>query len=431
MNDAIRIAAVLMLLAPGWSSAQGVPRAAPGEVGFSAERLDHIDRYFTGRIEKGDIAGIVTLVSRHGKVVHFSALGYADREKKEKMRTDSIFRLYSQTKAVATTALMMLYEEGRFQLTDPVSKYIPAFAGLKVLRTPESSIDDTVALERPPTIQDLMRHTAGLSHGFGKNAVDVAYLKADVFGVDVSLEEMVARLARIPLLEQPGKQFIYSVGPDVQARLVEILSGMPFDVFLQKRLFDPLAMKDAGFWVVPQKAARLATVYLDENGKLTALDRAHGSPAAGSYLTEPDNVNSYTVNHRRKGGSVGMVSTAEDYWRFAQMFLNGGELNGARILSPQTVRFMTRNHTEQIPMPKEFPPGMAYGLGFAVITDAAAYGTMTNEGMFYWGGAACTQFWIDPKADLVILVMTQHLGAPKAEEAMARMLPLTYGALMQ
>jgi CubicO group peptidase (beta-lactamase class C family) len=423
--------AVVTVLGSTWARGDDLPRVQPEEVGFSSERLSYIDRYFTEAIERGDLAGIVTLVARHGKIVHLSALGYADREKKEKMRPDTIFRLYSQTKAVATTALMMLYEEGRFQLTDPVAKYIPEFSHLRVLRTPQSSIDDTVDLERPPTIQDLMRHTAGLSHGGDKNAVDAAYVKADVFGIDVSLKEMVERLANIPLLEQPGKRYIYSVGPDVQARLVEVLSGMQFDAFLEKRLFSPLGMKDAGFWVPRQNAARLATVYWEKDGKLAPLDEAHGYPVDGGFLIVPEKVNSYTVNHRRKGGSYGMVSTVEDYWRFAQMMLNGGELNGMRILSPQTVHYMTRDHTGAIPMPKEFPRGMAYGLGFGVVTDAAAMGTITNDGMFYWGGAALTLYWIDPKADMVILAMTQHLGAPRAGEVVGRLQPLVYGALMQ
>lgn len=431
MRSVFWCATVVALLGSTLGRAGELPLTPPEQVGFSSERLSRIDRYYADSIQRGEIAGIVTLVARHGKVVHFSALGHADRDKQQKMRTDTIFRLYSQTKAVATTALMMLYEEGRFQLTDPVAKYLPEFAQLKVLRTPGSPIGDTVPLERPPTIQDLMRHTAGLSHGIGDDAVDVAYNQADVFGIDVSLKEMIERLARIPLLEQPGKRFIYSVGPDVLARLVEVLSGMSFDVFLEQRLFAPLGMRDAGFWVPRQNAARLATVYWDNDGKLTPLDRAHGRPASGGFLAEPDQVNSYTVNHRRKGGSYGMVSTTEDYWRFAQMMLNGGEFNGVRILSPQTVRYMTRNHTGTIPMPKEFPQGMGYGLGFAVITDAAAAGTVTHDGMFYWGGAATTMYWIDPKADLVILAMTQHIGAPRADEAVGRLRPLVYGALLQ
>ncbi len=414
------------------ASAADLPRSKPEDAGFSTERLRYIDQFFADKIEQGDIAGIVTLVARHGKVVHFSALGYADREKKETMRTDTIFRVYSQTKAIASTALMMLYEEGRFQLTDPVSKYIPAFAQLKVLRTPQSPIEDTVPLERPPTIQDLMRHTAGFSHGLELNAVDAAYLNADVFGVDVSLAQMIDKLSKIPLLEQPGKRFIYSVAPDVQARLVEILSGLPFDVFLEKRLFGPLRMKDTSFWVPPDRAERLATIYWTKDGKLAPLDKTHGYPVFAGFLARPENANSYTVNHQRKGGSYGLVSTAEDYWRFTQMMLNGGELNGVRILSPQVVRYMTRDHMgSEMSMPKLFPKGMGYGLGFGIVKDAAAMGAVSSEGTFYWGGAALTQYWIDPKADMVILAMTQHLGALRAFEVVPKLQTLVYSALME
>lgn len=428
----VSIVVTTMVFLTGKVSAADVPRARPEDVGFSAERLRHIDQFFADRIEQGDLAGIVMLVARHGKVVHFNALGHADRDKKEKMRTDTIFRVYSQTKAITSTALMVLYEEGRFQLTDPVSKYIPAFAHLKALRTPQSPIEDTVPLERPPTIQDLMRHTAGFSHGIERSAVDTAYIDAGMFGVDVSLAQMMSKLATIPLLEQPGRRFIYSLSPDVQARLVEILSGMPFDEFLERRLLRPLGMSDTGFWAPPDKAGRLATVYWPKDGKLTPLDQTHGYPIAVGFLGKPDLVNSYTVDHPRKGGSYGLLSTAADYWRFAQMMLNGGELDGARILSPQTVRYMTRDHMGgEMPMPKAFPKGTAHGLGFAVVKDAAAMGSLSSDGAFFWGGAALTQYWIDPKTDMVILAMTQHLGVPRAAEAVGQLQPLVYSALME
>jgi CubicO group peptidase (beta-lactamase class C family) len=423
---------VLTVFLSGRVAATDVPRAHPEDVGFSAERLRYIDQFFADKVERGDLAGIVTLVARHGKVVHFSAVGYADREKKERMRTDTIFRVYSQTKAITSAALMILYEEGRFQLTDPVSKFIPTFGQLNVLRTPQSSIEDTVPLQRPPTIQDLMRHTAGFSHGIENNVVDAAYINADVFGIDVSLEQMMNKLSTIPLIAQPGKRVIYSVGPDVQARLVEILSGVPFDEFLKTRLFKPLGMKDTGFWVPPDRTGRLATVYWAKDGKLTPLDQTHGYPVTVGFLAKPEVVNSYTVDHQRKGGSYGLVSTAEDYWRFAQMMLNGGALDGTRILSPQVVRYMTRDHTgNEVSMPGWFPKGTAYGLGFGVVKDAAAMGVVGSDGAFFWGGAALTQYWIDPKANMVILAMTQHLGAPRAAEVVAELQPLVYSALME
>jgi CubicO group peptidase (beta-lactamase class C family) len=244
---------------------------------------------------------------------------------------------------------------------------------------------------------------------------------------------MVSKLSKIPLREQPGRKFIYSACPDVQARLVELLSGVPFDEFLAKRLFQPLEMKDAGFWLAPDKAKRLATVYWIKDGKLTPLDQAHGYPIDGGFLAEPWSVNSYAVNHRRKGGSYGIVSTAEDYWRFAQMLLNGGELNGKRILSPQVVHYMTRDHLGSIPIGRadDRPLGIGFGLGFAVMKDPAAAGYMSSEGTFYWAGAADTHFWVDPKEDMVVVVMTQDMGgAPGMDTLWPQLRTLVYSAVM-
>jgi CubicO group peptidase (beta-lactamase class C family) len=428
-NRWLLLVAVLLTKA---ACAADLPRAKPSQLGFSAERLRYIDEFCEQKVQSGDIAGVVTLVARHGKIAHFSAVGYADLEKKEKMRTDAIFRLYSQTKPVATTALMMLYEQGRFRLTDPISKYLPEFANLRALRSADAAIEDTVPLDRPPTIQDVMRHTAGFSHGGENNAVDAEYLKADIFGLDIPLAEMTSRLSRIPLLDQPGRRFIYSVGPDIQARLVEVLSGMPFDAFLQTRLFEPLGMKDTGYWVPPEKAARLASVYWDKGGKLAVLDAAHSYPADGHFFTKPQFVNSYTVGNKHKGGSYGLVSTAEDYWRFAQMLLNRGELDGTRFLSPQTVRYMTRDHMgDEMPMPPSFPKGLGFGLGFAVVKDAALMGDVIGDGSFFWAGRTLTRFWIDPRADMTILVMTQHLDVPRAIDTVLELRTLVYSALLE
>jgi CubicO group peptidase (beta-lactamase class C family) len=413
--------------------ADDLPRARPEEVGFSSERLDYIDEFYADKVKSGQMAGIVTLIARHGKVVHFSAVGYADLEKKRKMQTDTIFRLYSMTKPIASTALMILYQEGRFQMSDPLSKYIPEFADLRVLRDPDSPLDETVAAVRAPTMQDVMRHTAGFTHGITPDAFDAQYIKANVFGLDVSLEEMMSRLSKIPLRYQPGTQFVYSVGPDVQARLVEVLSGKSFDEFLQKRLFNPLSMKDAGFWVPPDRANRLATVYWAKGGKLVPLDEAHGHPQGG-IVAEPRMVNSYTVNHKHKGGSFGLVSTAEDYWRFAQMMLNGGQLAGTRILSPQVVHFMARDHLGTIPMGGSGYrlSGIGFGLGFAVMKDPAQAGYMSSEGTVFWAGAADTHFWIDPKEDLVVVVMTQDMGgAPGLETLLPQIRTLVYSALTE
>ena len=431
----LKIAFLVLAIATGEAMASDLPSALPEEVGMSTQRLNYIDRFYGDRVKNGEMAGIVTLIARHGKVVHFSAIGYADVEKRRTMETDTIFRLYSMTKPIASVALMVLYEDGLFQMNDPVSKYIPEFAHLRALRTPNSPIEDTVPLDRQPTIEDLMRHTAGFTHGGdkNKNAVDTEYIRANIFGVDVSLEEMMKKLAKIPLAYQPGTTFAYSVGPDVQARLVEILSGMPFDQFLEKRLFNPLGMRDAGFWLNGDKAQRLATVHWEKEGKLIPLDTSHGFPADGGFLEEPWSVNSYTVNHKRKGGSYGLVGTAEDYWRFAQMMANGGEFSGVRILSPTVVRYMTCDHMGSINIPGQDgrPSGIGWGLGFAVVKNEGEVGYMSSEGTFFWAGAAATHFWIDPKEDMVVVVMTQHMGAPKTDSLWAQLRTLVYSAVIR
>jgi CubicO group peptidase (beta-lactamase class C family) len=431
MNLAKFTSAMILALTITGARADGLPRAQPEEVGFSAQRLDRIDQFYAAQIQKGQLAGIVTLIARHGKIVHFSALGYADIEKQQRMQTDTIFRLYSMTKPIASTALMMLYEQGAFQMTEPLSKYLPEFANLRVLRTPDAALDDTVPPQHPPTIQDVLRHTAGFTHGLGTDTFDSGYTKANIFGLDVSLAEMTQKLAKIPLRYQPGTQWVYSIGPDIQARLVEVMSGVPFDEFLQKRLFNPLAMKDSGFWLAPDKAKRLATVYWSKNGKLLPLDDAHGHPE-GSVIMEPWSVNSYTVNHKHKGGSFGLVATAEDYWRFAQMMLNGGVFGDARILSPQVVHYMSRDHLGDIKIatPDGRLGGFGFGLGFAVLKDPATAGFMSSEGTYYWAGAAATHFWIDPKEDLVVIAMTQHMSVPAVDTLLPQIRTLVYSAML-
>ncbi len=425
--------AFFLLLAAGFGAcAAELPRAQPQEAGFSPERLAHIDEFYADEVKNGRLAGIVTLVARHGKIVHFSAVGYSDVEKKQKMQTDTIFRIYSMTKPITSTALMMLYEDGRFQMNDPVKQYMPEFAGLRVLRNPDGPLDETVAPAPAPTVQDLMRHTAGFTHGLGTDAFDNQYTNANVFGLDVPLADMMTRLSKIPLRYQPGTKFVYSVGPDVQARLVEVLSGMPFDEFLDKRLFKPLGMKDTGFWVPADQAKRLATVHWMKDGRLLPLDAAHGHPEGG-VLVQPWSVNSYTLNHKHKGGSFGLVATAEDYWRFAQMMLNGGTFGGTRLLGPQVVHYMARDHLGAIPMdmPGERPSGTGFGLGFGIMKDPAAAGYMSSEGSYFWAGAAATYFWIDPKEDLVVVAMTQHLGVPATAALWPQLRTLVYGAMLE
>ncbi len=409
--------------------AQGdLPIVAPEEVGFDSAQLAKIAPFFQQRVDNGEIAGIVTLVARHGKIVNFEAIGYQDVARDIPMETDTLFRIYSMTKPIASAALMMLYQDGKFQLTDPISKYIPEFANLTVLREPGAALDDTVALERAPTIQDALRHTAGLSHGLGVSDYDKAFIGSGIFSTDTSLEEMMTLLSEIPLMNQPGSQYRYSVGPDVVLRLVEVLSGMPADEYLQEKIFAPLAMSDAGYWLDSDNAHRLSPVHwLNDNGDLVPIDEEYGHPAGGP-LVQPGSVNTYTFDHEFKGGSFGLVASTEDYWRFSQAMLNGGELNGERILGPRTVEFMHRDHLTAA-QNATFSPAMGFGLGFATIKDPDLLGYMSSEGTYYWGGAAATSFWIDPVEDLVVIAMTQHMGTPGSASIRAEMAALVYSAL--
>lgn len=405
------------------ASAADLPRVKPEEVGFSSERLARIDTFYTERVNKGDLAGIVTLVARHGKVAHLGAVGYADVARKTKIEPDTVFRIYSMTKPVASVALMMLYEEGRFQLADPVAKYIPELANLRVLRAPDAALNDTVEAKRQPTIQDLLRHTAGFSHGLTTDAFDTAYADAGLFRPEITLKEMTERLGKFPLKHQPGTTFAYSLSPDIIARLVEVISGQTFDAFVQARLFKPLGMTDTGY-AAPAK--RLATVHWLKDGKLTPLDDKSGHPAGG-FLVQPWSVNSYLTPAKRHGGSYGLVSTAADYWRFAQAMLNNGTLDGARILSPHTIRYMTEDHLGAIPS----TPGITWGLGFGVVKTPAATGYLSSEGDYFWSGAARTHFWIDPANDVVGIFMTQHLQVPAADNIMSQMRAMVYAALLE
>lgn len=420
INSALLVCAV--------SVAADLELVKPEEVGFDSERLDRIESFYANRIANGEIAGIVTLVARHGKVAHFSAVGYQDVQQQIPMELDTIFRVYSMTKPIASTALMMLYQDGLIQLTDPLSKFIPEFANLRVLRNPDGPLDETVALEREPTVQDILRHTAGFSHGIGTSEYDQQYVNSGIFSTETSLAEMMTLLSKIPLMNQPGAMYRYSVGPDVALRLVEVISGMPADEYLQEKLFDPLGMSDSGYWLDSDKAYRLAPVHWSKEGKLVPINEEFGSPGGGP-LTQSWSVNSYTFDHEFHGGSFGLLATAADYWRFAQAMLNGGELEGERILGSRTVDFMSRNHLTAA-QDATFSPDLGFGLGFAVMEDMTVAGYPISEGSFFWGGAAATSFWIDPVEDIVVVAMTQHMGVSATNSIRAELAAMVYGAVV-
>lgn len=375
------------------------PLAEPEEVGLSSARLERLHAGMQALVDEGRLAGITTMLARHGRVADARTYGFRDLEAGDPMQEDAIFRIYSMSKPITGVALMILYEEGKFSLSDPVARYIPEFEGLEVASGVGPDGPLTEPSDHPMTIRELMTHTAGLSYGFlSESQVDSMYRAAGVLDSDGTLADMIRKLSEIPLRQQPGSQWHYSVAADVQGYLVEVLSGQPFDVFLRERLFEPLGMVDTGFHLPPEKADRFAQVY--DYGPEGQLEPG-GPELSESYdprWLEPPTFFS---------GGGGLVSTTSDYMRFCQMLLDGGELDGVRILSPLTVDLMRRN---QLPATVgELAPGVGFGLDFAVVTDPVRANAM-SEGEFSWGGAAGTWFWIDPVEDLVFVGMIQQFG---------------------
>lgn len=379
--------------------ARDVPEADPATVRMSAEKLAALEEYFQGYVDSGRVSGLTTLIARKGKVAEFKAYGMADIAAGKTMQKDSIFRIYSMTKPITGVALMMLYEEGKIALDDPVSKYIPGFDNPQVFAGVDE--DGTIRTEparRPITVLDLMRHTAGLTYGvFGDTPVDKAYVNSGLFEPGQTLATWTDTLAQQPLLYQPGDAWVYSLAVDVQGRLVEILSGQTLDAFFKDRIFDPLGMKDTGFYVDASRADRLVQIY--------DVTKDKGLVATTSKL-----VADYTVKPSLLSGGGGLVSTTVDYWRFAQMMLNGGELDGVRLLTPETVKLMSSNLLpDNLPGIAGGKQGLGFGLDFAVVLDPAKQGNGTRKGEYFWGGMANTVFWIDPEEELVVIFMTNVL----------------------
>ena len=366
--------------------AQGLPMAVPEEAGVSAERLERIRSFLQGYYNSGQVSGFLTVVARRGKIVHFETIGMRDVENNKPVEPDTIFRIYSMSKPVTSVAVMMLYEEGHFQLGTPVSKFIPEFKNMKVYNADQTEILDA---KKPITIKHLLMHTAGLTYGWGNKPVDERYKEAKIFERGTTLADMVKKLGNIPLVHEPDERWTYGVSVDVLGYLVEVVSGMPFEEFLQTRLFGPLGMVDTAFSVPPKKADRYAALYR-HNRQEGLMKRVGGdAPLANDELSF------------FPSGGGGLVSTAADYMRFSQMLLNGGELDGVRILGKKTVELMRYPHHDDW-----------FGLGFAVVTDKEPPNTLESIGNFSWGGAAATTFWIDPHEELIGLLMTQLLNNP-------------------
>jgi CubicO group peptidase (beta-lactamase class C family) len=435
MLTAALFGVLVVTTSPAWSQVNlGLEPAAPEQVGVSKEKLGRIHDVLQENIGEGKLAGTVVLVARKGKLIYADAAGFQDKDEGKPMALDSIFRIYSMTKPLVSVAAMMLVEDGKIELTDPVSKFFPAFKGQQVSAArPDGEFArmtyTTVPADREITVQDLLRHTAGLAYGeITLNApVKDAYTKAGLYqpGVrdydvrDLSPAEEVERLAKAPLAHQPGTVWDYSLAVDLLGRVVEAASGKRLADFLAQRLFEPLKMQDTGFWVPGAKMGRVA--------QPLAVDFASGQPIKLLDVSkEPKN----------DSGGAGGVSTATDYLRFAQMLLNGGQLDGVRVLSRPTVALMTSDHLGTRIAAPVTPgelllgtPGYTFGLGFAVRQGAGVAAVPGSPGEFMWAGYAGTYFWVDPKEELVAVYMSQ---APSTVRAYYRRLvkQLVYAAIM-
>jgi CubicO group peptidase (beta-lactamase class C family) len=386
----------------------------PEKVGFSSERLARIGPAVAKHIGEEKLAGVVTLLARHGQVVHHKAVGLMDREANRDMRPDALFRIYSMTKPIVCTALMTLYERGAFQLIDPVAKFIPAFQELKVYAGGEGAALKLVELERPVTVRDLLTHTSGLTyHFFEYSPVEALYREARVSS-EKPLAEFMADLLELPLAFQPGAHFRYSYAHDVVGYLVQVLTDRPLDVYLRETLFEPLGMVDTGYSVPLEKLDRLAAMYgtvkLIEP-ETTATLWYTDAERAGSHLLAGPADHLVSRPHNVFRGGHGLVSSAMDYYRFSQMLLNGGELDGARVLGRKTLELMTANHLLPEQLPYEiagvYSPGYGYGLGVNVRLDLGQAQVLGSVGEYGWGGAATTEFWIDPREQLIGVQMAQ------------------------
>ena len=377
----------------------------PEAVGFSSERLERLHQLIQQEIDQKQLAGAVILLARHGKIVDYRTYGQRDIAAAAPMTKDVIFRDYSMTKPVTGVAMMILYEEGKWLPSDPIAKFIPEFAHLKVFQGVDGEgkmiLVDPI---HPPTMGELMTHSAGFSYGSGHSVVDAMFGDKKPMQ-SANLQEMIDKLATIPLNYQPGKGWTYSVSMDIEGYIIEKLSGQTLPDFIRDQIFLPLDMKDAGFFVPQAKRSRFATNYRDDGQDQLVPSVPGGGPPA-DFSTQPT----------KPSGGGGMVSTAEDYYRFAQMLGNGGELEGKRILAPATVKLMTSNHLPANLLTGEFGigqhimrPGFGYGFNCAVVFDPPEAGLPDGKGTFFWDGAAGTWFWVDPANDIVFVAMIQRM----------------------
>ena len=391
----------------------------PETLGFSSTRLARVSEFVDREIKEGRLAGAVTMIARHGQIVHFESAGQYGLDDDRPLDTDAVFRLFSMTKPITTVAAMILYEEGAFHLGDPIAKYLPELGEMSLLIDGEQ-----VAPNTPMTIEQLMTHTAGLTNGWHiEHPVERAYRDA-ALEKSPDLDAFIKTLGTLPLRFEPGTRYHYSVATDVLGALVERLSGQTLEQFLHERIFEPLGMRDTYFNVPAEKADRLARDHLWD------AERQQIVPMPEGLLPPPSGVTLFS-------GGGGLISTAKDYWRFCEMLRRGGQLEGIRILGPKTVQAMTMarltpdirdNGATEYPASHLYP-GQSFGLGFGVITDPAQSQVISSQGEYSWGGIANTKFWVDPEEDLIVILMTQVIGAPYSDRLRFDLKVATYQAL--
>lgn len=396
------------------------PVFAQQTTGFDPERLARIDQVFEAYVDEGRLPGAVILVARKGEIAYLKAFGQADRENNIPMTESSVFRIASQTKAITSTGIMILQEEGKLLITDPVGKYIPEFAETRVAMAQDDGTFEVVPADRPITIRDLLTHTAGIGYGGGPAAAE--WEEAGIQGWyfadrEEPVLETVRKMGALPFDAQPGERFVYGYNTDILGALIEVVSGQPLNVFLRERILDPLGMNDTHFYLPENKRDRFTVVYsVTENG----LERA---PEPGGMVGQ----GMYTDGPRTSfSGGAGYLSTATDYWKFLQMMLNGGEYNGNRILSRKTVELMTTDHLGDITFP--WTPGMGFGLGFEVVKDVGDRGVPGSVGEYGWGGAYHSDYWVDPQEELIVVYFTQVIPASGLDDH-GKLRVLVYQAL--
>lgn len=412
MNAPARIILLLLfLLAPLRVHAQQMPVAAPEELGFSPQRLERLTEAMQSYVDDDRLAGSVVLVARHGQIAYLKAFGQRDLESGAPMTEDAIFRIASQTKALTSVAAMILQEEGKLLITDPVGKYIPEFAQTTVAVPNEEDGYEVVPANRPITIRDLLTHTAGIGYGNGP-AADT-WKEAGIQGWyfadrDEPVGATIARMGALPMDAQPGEKYVYGYNTDILGVVIEKASGMTLDAFFQQRILGPLGMRDTHFYLPMEKKNRLATVYgsKEEGGLERVPDPGH-MVGQGAYVNGP---------RKSFSGGAGLLSTARDYARFLQMMANGGTLDGQRILSPKTVELMTSDHLRKLSHGFAFMgEGVGFGLGFSVLNDLGDRGKPGTVGEYGWGGAYHSTYWVDPEEDLVVVYFTQLLPARNSD----------------